>query len=158
ADDHALVDLRAGGDEHRAAVLEVPQGIGDGDAGIGRDEDAGAAAFDRTLIGRIAVEEPAHDAGAARVAEELALIADEAARRGKEGQALLAAARGAHVLELRFAAAHLVDDDSRVLLVDVDLHLLDRLETLAGRGVALEEDARARDRELVTLAPHRLDE
>src|SRR5216683_1762618 len=156
ADHHALIDLRAGRDEHRPAILEVPQGIGDGDAVIGRDEDPRAPPLDRALIGRIAVEEAAHDAGAAGVAEELALIADEAAGRRVEGQALLAAARGPHVLELALAAAHLVDDDAGELLVDIDLDLLDRLQALAAAAVGLEEDARPRDRQLVALAPHLL--
>src|SRR5579883_1787320 len=158
ADDHALVHLRAGRHEHRTAVLEVPQRIGNRRAVGGRDQHARSPALDRALIGRVAVEEPAHDAGAARVRQEFALVADEAAGRRLEDQPLLAAARGPHLLELALPARDLVDDDPRELLVDVDHDLLDGLEALAGLGIALEEDARARDRELVAFAPHGLDE
>src|SRR5579875_17191 len=81
ADDHALIDRRAGRDEHRPALFQVPQRISDGVAARGRDEDAVAPPFDRAAIGRIAMINPAHHAGAARIGEEFAEIADEAARR-----------------------------------------------------------------------------
>ena len=76
----------------------------------------------------------------------------------EKSQAQLAAARGPHLLHLGLAAAHLVDDDAGEFLVDIDHHLLDRLEPPAGRRIALEQHARARDRHLVAFAPHRLDQ
>src|SRR5262249_1326287 len=113
---------------------------------------------DRTLPRRIAVEEAAHHAGAARVGEELALIADEAARRRQGGETQLAAARRPHVDHLALARRHLLDHDAGEFLVDVDLRLLDRLEALAGGGIGLEQHPRARDRELVAFAAHRLNQ
>ncbi len=44
------------------------------------------------------------------------------------------------------------------IFVDIDDDLLDRLEPLAGLGIRLEEDARARDRQLEALAAHRFDQ
>src|SRR5262249_61974923 len=125
-------------------------------AGGGRDQPAGAPALDRPLVGRIAVEEPAHDAGAAGVGEELALVADEAAGRRQEREPLLAAAGGPHLPELALPARDLVDHDAGEFLVDVDHHLLDGLEALAGLGIALEEHAGPRHREVEALAPPRL--
>ena len=77
------------------------------------------------------MEEPAHDAGAAGIRQELAVIADQAARGHMERHARLAAARGPHVQELAAAHAELLDDDAGELVVDVDLHFLDRLQPLA---------------------------
>ena len=104
------------------------------------------------------MEQPAHHAGAARVGEEFAVIADQAARRREERQPQLAAARWPHVLHLGLAPAHLLDDDAGEFLVDVDDDLLDRLEPLAGRRIGAEQHARARDRHLEAFAAHRLDQ
>src|SRR5204863_77725 len=81
----------------------------------------------------VAVEQAAHDSGAAGISQELALVADQAARRAEKGQAQLTAARWTHFLHLGFAAAHLVDDDPGELLVDVDHDLFDRLQPLTRR-------------------------
>ena len=121
-----------------------------------RDQDAVLPALDRALIGAVLLEQPVHDAGAARVGEELAMIADQAARRGGEGQPRLAAARRAHVGHLALALRHLLDDRARMLVVDVDDDRL--IGLLAAVGAVAEEDARAADRKLEALAPHRLDQ
>ena len=47
ANDHACVDVRLRADHHLAALLEVPQGKGDGGAVFHRDQNASAAARDR---------------------------------------------------------------------------------------------------------------
>src|SRR4028119_1441463 len=86
ADDYAFVELLSGRDEEDAALLQRVQRIGDGLALLHRDEDAVLAALDRALPGAVFLEQAVHDAGAARVGEELAVIADEAARRGREGE------------------------------------------------------------------------
>src|ERR1700760_2164101 len=67
ADDHAVVNLPARLDHHRAAILEIPQRVGDGLALVVGDQHAIAAALDRALVRGIAVEQPVHDGGAARV-------------------------------------------------------------------------------------------
>ena len=105
ADDHAFVELVAGRDEQDAALLEHVERVGDRLAIAHRDQDAVLPALDRALIGAVFLEQAVHDAGAARVGEELAMIADQAARGGGEGQPGLAAARGAHVESARPCAA-----------------------------------------------------
>src|SRR5665809_49221 len=77
ADDHAAINLPSGLDHHRPAILKVPQRIGHGVAGIGRAQNAVAPPLDRALMRRVGVEQPVHDAGTARIGEELALIADQ---------------------------------------------------------------------------------
>src|SRR6516164_2269012 len=84
AHDHAAIDLPSRVDHHRPAVLEIPQRVGHGLALVVGDQHAVAAAHDLAPIGTIAVEQPVHDRGAARVGEQLAVIADEAARRRQE--------------------------------------------------------------------------
>ncbi len=108
--------------------------------------------------GAYVVEQAAHHRGAARVGQELALIADEAARRRVEDDPHLAAAGGTHVLHLGLALRQFVDHHAGIFLVEVDLHFLDRLQALAGDRIGLEQHARARDRHLETLAPHLLDQ
>ena len=77
------------------------------------------------------MEQAVHDRRAARVGQQFAVIADEAAGRRVEDEAQAAAARGAHLDHLALALAHLLHDDAGMLLVDVDDDLLDRLEQLA---------------------------
>ena len=85
------------------------------------------------------------------------MIADQAARRGREGDAGLAAARRAHVGHLGLAGRHLLDDRARIFVVDVDHHRLIRLLAGPSRSVA-EQHARAADAELEAFAAHRLDQ
>src|SRR5262249_49678072 len=106
----------------------------------------------------VAVEQTAHHAGAAGVGQELAVIADHAARRHVEHQPGLGAARGLHLDQLAATLAELVDDDAGIAFIDVDHHFLARLLALAGRGVGAIEHARPADRELEALAPHGLDQ
>src|SRR5206468_6691062 len=107
-------------------------------------------------VGAVALEQAVHDARAAGVRQELAVIADEAAAGRAEGQAGLAAATGAHVGHLRLAQRHLVDDGAGEFVVDVDDDGLVRL-LAAARPVA-EQDARAADAELEAFAAEGLDE
>ena len=93
-----------------------------------------------------------------RVGHELALVADQPAGGRMEHQPQPAAAGGAHLHQLGFALGELLHHDAGILLVDVDHHLLDRLQDGAGRGIALEQHLGARDRELEALAPHGLDQ
>ena len=157
ADDHALIDLGARRDEQLATLFQVPQRIRHRFAVAGRDQHAFAAAFERAFVGRIAVEHAVDDAGAARVGEEFAVIADEAARRCEEHKARLARAGRAHVLQFAFAQRNLFDDDARIGIVHVDGDFFDRLQTLAILA-GLENHARTRDRKLEAFAAHLLDE
>src|SRR5258708_262661 len=114
ADHHALVNGHAGIAEHRPALLEVPHRIGDSVAFRIGDQPAVAPAGDRPAIGTVFVEDTVHHAGAAGVGQELAVIADQAARGGVEHQPRLAGARGTHVLQLALAHRDLLDHDAGI--------------------------------------------
>src|SRR6267142_165556 len=157
-DDHALVNLAAGLDHHRAAILQFEHRIGHGLALIVGDQDAVAAALDIALVRRIVVEQTVHDGGAAGVRQQFALIADQAAGRRVEHQPLPVTAGGTHLNQLGLAFAHLLHDDAGMLLVDVDHDFLDRLLPLAGGFVFSQHDARTRHRQLETFAAHGLDQ
>ncbi len=157
ADDHAAVDLDAGRDHHRPAVFQLPHRVGDALALVVGDENAVAAAGDLALPRRVFVEQAVHDRRALGVGKQLALVADQPARRRVEDDALAVAAGGAHLDHLGLALAHLLHDDAGMLLVDVDDDLLDRLEQGAVLGL-LVDDLRARHAELEALAAHHLDE
>ena len=103
------------------------------------------------------MEQAVHDRGAARIGEQFAEIADQAARRRVEHEAQAIAARGAHFDHLALALGHFLHDDARMLLVDVDHHFLDRLEQVA-RFVARIEHFGTRDAEFEAFAAHRLDQ
>src|SRR5690606_24233073 len=77
--------------------------------------------------------------------------AREAGRRAR------ARPRAAHLAKLAASRAELLDDDADVRLRDVDDDFLVRLERLTVRTRA-RDHARARHRELVPLAAHRLDQ
>src|SRR6516165_5180649 len=81
AHDHAAVNLPPRLDHHRPAVLEVPQRVSHGLALVVGNEHAVAAAYNLAPMRAVAVEQPVHDGGAAGIGEELAVVADEAARR-----------------------------------------------------------------------------
>ena len=81
ADDHAFVDFRAGRDENLAALLEVEDRVAGGLAGAVGHQRAGGPRRDVALPLDVAVEQRVHDGGAARVGEDFAAQADQAARR-----------------------------------------------------------------------------
>src|SRR5262249_48470336 len=143
ANDHSLIDLRAGLQEHRPALFEVPQGIGDCRAVGVRYQHAVATALDRPLVGCVAGEQAAHHAGAPRVGQEFALITNQAAGRTEERESQFAAARRTHLLHFRPAAAHFVDHHSSEFLVNVDDDLFDWLEAAAACPIGVEQYSRA---------------
>src|SRR5690606_17982907 len=122
ADDHPLVDLDARADEERASLLEIVERVGDGNAVRHADHDAPVAASDRPgprAVPRIAVVQRPVPAG---VSQELAAIAEEAARRDVEDEAREAgrrarpSPRAAHLAQLAASRAQLLDDDGDVRL------------------------------------------
>src|SRR6185437_9784327 len=139
------------------AVLEIPHRIGDRFARLARDEHAVAPPRDLALPAAPVVEEAVHHRRAARVGHELAKIADEAAGGRKKDEPEAPAAGGAHFHHLALALAHLLHHDARMLLVDVDHSLLDRLEDFA-IVAAPEQHLRPRDAEFEALAAHGLDQ
>ena len=105
----------------------------------------------------IVAEHAVQHARTARVGQELALVADQRARRRLQRQARFAGARRAHVLELGLAGRQLLDDHAGVFVVDVDDDVLDRLQTLAVLA-GLIDHAGTRDRQFEAFAAHVLDQ
>src|SRR3546814_3096326 len=68
-----------------AAFLEEAERIGIGLAAAVGDQHAVLPPDDIALVRAVAFEQPVHDAGAARIGQELAVIADQAARGRREG-------------------------------------------------------------------------
>ena len=156
ADDHALVERVARAHEHAAAVLQVPQRVGDRLAVVLRDQHA-VAAFGHDAGHRaVVVEHVAGEAGAAGEGEELALEADQAARGDAVFETDAALAVRLHVLQLAAAAAEFFHDRALVVFLDVYRH---QFVGLAFRTVdLLEHHARAADGELETFAAHVLEQ
>src|SRR5262245_50699894 len=158
AHDHALIHPSLRLDDHGAAVLQVEERIRGGLAHGVRDEHASLPPGDVALERSPAVEEAVHHGGAARVGQELALVTDETARRRIEDEPPSPATGGPHLLKLAASFRQLSHDHARVLLVDVDDHFLNGLQSPAGGGIDPQHHARARDGELEPLAAHRLDQ
>src|SRR5690606_40420238 len=64
----------------------------------------------------------------------------------------------AHLDHLAAPFGNFLDDHAAVLLVDVDDHLLDRLEPLACLRIGLVDDLRPRHRQLEALPAHGLNQ
>ncbi|KCB28214.1 hypothetical protein L543_2719 [Bordetella hinzii L60] len=153
ADDHAFVQRFAGADEHAAAVLQLPEGIGHGIAVVLADQHAIAALADRAFAHRrVLMEGVAHQARAARERQELVLEADQATRRDDVFQAGAAAAIGLHVLQVAAAAAQLFHYPALVRIFDIHRQGFERLALHAVDF--LEHHARARDGQLIAFAAH----
>ena len=103
AHDHAAIHLVARMDHHRPTVFEVPQGEGHGLPLLHRDQHTGVTALDAALVRGVFMEDAVHDGRTARIRQQLALIPDQAARRGVEHHAGAASAGGAHVQHVGFA-------------------------------------------------------
>jgi hypothetical protein len=78
------------------------------------------------------VEQAVHDAGAARVGQQLALVADQAARRRVEHETRRLPPPDGAFDHLGLALARSSARRRRNGLVDVDHDFLDRLQRLAG--------------------------
>ena len=158
ADDHALIDGDARADEQGAAILQVHQGIGHGlAAGIGQ-QHAARTPGDGAGVRAVIAEDAVDDAGSPGLGHEVAVIADQAARRGDEGEPRLAAARGAHVLEASATLGDGLDHHAGEVVVHIDDHILIGLQGLAGRRVLAGEHPGAAHGKLEAFAAHGLDE
>src|SRR5262249_51734462 len=120
--EHALVDLRTGFEEQAATRLQMVQGISCGRTHAVRYEHAVDAAWDRPLPGHIAVKHLMHNASATRIGEELAAVADEAARGHAEFQAYAAMAVWCHTHHFAPPRAELLGDHPKVVFRTVDDH------------------------------------
>ena len=158
ADDHAAIDPDAGSDQHRPAILKIPNRIGHGRALAIGDQRAGAPAGDIALVGDIGVEQPVHHTGSSSVGQEVPVIADQAAGRDVHDDAQLAAAGRTHVDQRTLAFRQRLKDRAAVVFIDVDLDLLDGLDGPAGFRVYLHHHTRPADRQFEALAAHGLDQ
>ena len=104
----------------------------------------------------VALADLVEQRGPARVGQQLAAIADEAADREHELHPDAAVGVGRHLLEAALAAGERLLDLADVVGRDVDRDPLVRLLGLAAGLV--EDDLGAADGELVALAAHLLDE
>ena len=86
------------------------------------------------------------------------MVADQAAARHVEREPHLTAARRPHVLQHALTPADLLNDHARVVVVDVDQHVLERLLARTGLLVLTGQHPGAADRELKSLAAHLLDQ
>src|SRR5262249_9467303 len=158
AHDHALIDASLWLDDHRPAALRVEERTGGGPASAMGDAPASLAPGDLAFVWYPAVEQAVHHGGAARIGQELALVADETPRRRVEHEPQAATAGGAHLLELAAPLCQLLHDNARVLRIDIDDYFLYGFQPPAAGGIDLQHHARTRDGELEALSTHRLDQ
>ena len=120
ADDHAFVEGITGAYEQTAALLNLPERIGNGVTVILADDRARAAFTDLTLLdGTVVVKDVAHDARAAAHRHEHRLKADEASGRNTVFQTHTALTVGLHILQIALAAAEFFHDGALMLFFDV---------------------------------------
>ena len=119
-------------------------------------ERAAVAAGELAAIRAVLEERVVQQAGAARLGEELGADAEQAARRDLELDAHAAGAGVDHVGHLAAALLQLLHDRAGVRFLDVDDERFVRLHGLAVD--VLEDDLRARQRELEAFAAHVLGE
>ena len=103
ADDHALVGVLARRDEHRAALLQVEQGVGGDDPLTVGDHRATLTGAQFAYPGLEVLEDLVHDALTAGLGEELGAEADKATGWDDELHAHPAGAVVDHVHHLAFA-------------------------------------------------------
>ena len=158
ADDHALIDLFARLDNHRAAVFKVPHGIGNCFADIIGNQDAIGAPADIALVRLIGMEQAVHDGRAARFGQKFRLVANEAAGRGVEHKTQAVAAGRTQLDHFGLALIHALHNDARMLFIHVDDDFFHRFQQLAGFLVLLQDNARTRNGKFKAFAAHGFDE
>ena len=113
--------------------------------------------LDVPFVGRVAVEDRVQDAVALGVRQELPPVADQAPGGDGELQpGVGAAGDAAHVPQLPFALAQLLDDRPGELVGHVDIGQFHGFRALAVL-VRMVEDLRLADGELIALPAHVLD-
>ena len=107
----------------------------------------------RAVVAEAAIE----NAGAVGIGQEFAEVADQRTGWGDERQALLAATRRTHVLELAATHADFLDHSAGVVGVDIDGHFFEGLQTVAA-VVELVDHARPGNGELEAFPAHVFDQ
>ena len=126
-DDHAGVDLHAGGDEQLPSLLEVEQGeLGCLPRPVGDQGPVGAGA-QLALPRLVAVEDMVEDAGATGFGEELRAKTDQPARRDPVLEPHPARRVVDHLLHAAFAQPQQLADHADVVLGHVDGQVLEGL-------------------------------
>ena len=143
-------------DEHAAALLQREYGIGHGLAVLVADQHAVVAVRDFALHFIEAVEDVADQAGAARHGHEVALEADQAARRNAVLEPHAAERVDHHVGEFGAARAERFHHRALAVGVDVDGQRLEGLERAAVDDLL--QHLRLADGELEAFAAHVLDQ
>src|SRR5262249_26063791 len=139
ATDHAAVTLPARLNHHRAAIFQVPHGVSDRLALVGRDQYAIAAACDLAAMRPVSMKQPIYYRSATRIGEQFTMIAVQPARRRVENQPHASAAGRPHLDHLALTLGEFLHDNAGMHFVDVDENFLDRFEEFAGRP-ALKQD------------------
>ena len=156
ADDLAAINLQARVDEQAGTLLKRLDRVSSRVAAFLRDERTAGAAGDLAAIRTVLEERVVQQTRAARFGEELGADAEQTARRDLELDAHAAAAGIDHVGHLAASLLNLLHDRADVRLVDVDDESLVRLQRFPAGF--LENDLRARQRELEGFAAHVLRE
>ena len=154
ADDHALVDLDAGPDEHHSALLQVgqretrrrPTSVG--------DERTGRAQPQIADPGCITLEDVVQQAGAARVGQEFGAEADQPSCRNDVLHPDPAGPVVDHLFQPAFAHRQHLDDRALVLRRRVNRQALHRLVHLAVHQLG--DHLRLAHRQLEALTAHDL--
>src|SRR5262245_7734220 len=81
ADDHPFIHRCPSWDEEHAALLQVKERIGNREPFTIRHQSAVGAALDRSLPGRVAIEQRVDDTGTARIGKKVGAETDQSARR-----------------------------------------------------------------------------
>ena len=158
-DDHAFVHRVIVRHEHAAAVLQFPDGVGNGGAVVLRDQHAVTTAshFATGVVDwRVFVEYVAHQAGAAGQGHEFALEADQATRRDQVLETHAALAIRFHVLQVATTTAQLFHDAALVDFFHVDRQVFKRL--VAHAIDHFEDHAWTRYGQLEAFATHVFDQ
>src|SRR5690606_24352119 len=157
ADDHAFVDLVARTDEEQPSLLKVEERIARGAAVDHRHEHADVALTDfRRHARRITIEHVIEQAGAGRDGQVLGPEADQASRGNAVFEAHASTPVPHHAQQLAAPLREPAHHRPLTLLGEVDRHALPRRVDLAVDAAL--DHGRPRYRELVALAPHRLDQ
>src|ERR1017187_2461408 len=152
ADNLAAVHLGAGSDEYLAAFLEVEDGIAGGSSRTVGHQRSGGPRGNFALPLDVAVEERVHDGGAARVGEDFAAQADQAAGGHMEFQAHAAGAVVDHLDHLPLACAELLDDHAQEIFRAIDDQVFHRLAQFVVDGAR--QDLGLAHRQFVAFAAH----
>ena len=98
-----------------------------------------------------------HNCCAARICQQFALITNQSAGWRMEDKAQAIAARGPHFDHFCFSLRHFLNDDARMLFINVNHDFFNRLKNFSSI-VFFENDFWTRHAELKSLATHGLNQ